>query len=43
VYREQTKPLEIYFSNQGKLKLLDGVGSMDEVHQRLVDHLQVFG
>lgn len=40
VYREQTKPLEIFFSNQNKLKLLDGVGSMPEVHQRLVDHLK---
>ncbi|MEZ4695961.1 MAG: adenylate kinase [Rhodothermales bacterium] len=43
VYHEQTKPLEDYFSNQGKLKIVDGVGSMPEVHQRVVEHLQVFG
>ncbi|NNE34416.1 MAG: adenylate kinase [Rhodothermales bacterium] len=42
VYRKQTKPLELYFANQSKLKLLDGVGSIDEVHERLVEHLQVF-
>lgn len=31
VYREQTAPLIPYYSNQGKLRRVDGMGSIDEV------------
>ncbi|AZI42794.1 adenylate kinase [Deinococcus psychrotolerans] len=35
VYRTQTQPLIDYYSARGQLKTINGVGSMDEVYQRL--------
>ncbi|MEM6817389.1 MAG: adenylate kinase [Pseudomonadota bacterium] len=36
VYEEQTSPLIDYYTSQGKLVVVDAVGSMDEVQQRLL-------
>ena len=36
VYEEQTSPLIDYYSSQDKLVVVDAVGSMDEVQQRLL-------
>ncbi|AWN22100.1 adenylate kinase [Deinococcus irradiatisoli] len=35
VYRQQTQPLIDYYAARGHLKPINGVGSMDEVYQRL--------
>jgi len=35
VYREQTAPLLEYYRRQGRLREVDGQGSMDEVEQRM--------
>ena len=35
VYREQTEPLREYYRRQGRLREVDGQGSMDEVEKRL--------
>jgi adenylate kinase len=40
VYREQTQPLIAYYKQQNKLRPLDGIGSIDEVYQRLSIALQ---
>lgn len=40
VYREQTAPLLEYYGAKGKLRSVDGVGSMDEVTGRISDALQ---
>jgi len=39
VYREQTAPLLEYYGDKGKLRSVDGVGSMDEVTQRISNAL----
>ncbi len=35
IYREQTQPLIDYYAARGHLRPINGVGSMDEVYQRL--------
>jgi len=35
VYHRQTKPLLDYYGGQGKLQLVDGIGSVDEVSDRI--------
>lgn len=35
VYREQTQPLIDYYAARGHLRQIDGVGSLDEVHDRI--------
>ena len=35
VYHRQTKPLLDYYGGQGKLQLVDGIGSVDEVTDRI--------
>ncbi|SMC26119.1 Adenylate kinase [Desulfacinum hydrothermale DSM 13146] len=35
VYGEQTKPLIDYYEKQGKLRQIDGVGSIDEIFARI--------
>ncbi|MBB5236263.1 adenylate kinase [Deinococcus budaensis] len=40
VYREQTQPLIDYYSARGHLRSLDGVGSMDEVYNRVLQTLR---
>lgn len=35
VYHRQTKPLLDYYRGQGKLRLVDGLGSVDEVTERI--------
>jgi adenylate kinase len=35
VYHRQTKPLLDYYRGQGKLRLVDGIGSVDEVSDRI--------
>lgn len=35
VYREQTRPLIEYYSARGQLRTVNGVGSLDEVYERL--------
>ncbi len=35
VYDDQTKPLIDYYSKQGKLRAVDGVGSMEEIFARI--------
>lgn len=34
-YREQTEPLLAYYGRQGSLKTVDGLGSVDDVFQRI--------
>lgn len=41
VYREQTQPLIDYYRDKELLHSIDGVGSLDEVYQRLQDSLAV--
>ncbi len=36
VYKEQTEPLIAYYEKQGKLRRIDGVGSIDEIFNRIV-------
>jgi adenylate kinase len=36
VYDAQTKPLIDYYDNQGKLRRIDGVGTIDEIFNRIV-------
>ena len=35
VYEGQTKPLIDYYEKQAKLRRIDGVGSMDEIFNRI--------
>lgn len=35
VYNDQTKPLIDYYQNKGIAKMIDGVGSLDEVYARI--------
>ena len=39
VYRAQTQPLIDYYGARGQLRRIDGLGSMDEVHDRLITAL----
>lgn len=39
VYRDQTAPLLDYYRSRGKLRSVDGVGSQDEVTERVQDAL----
>ncbi len=39
VYREQTEPLVAFYSERSLLKEINGVGTLDEVYQRLTDAL----
>jgi len=41
VYDSQTKPLIQYYENTGLLKMVDGIGSADEVYGRLIACLGV--
>jgi adenylate kinase len=36
VYKEQTEPLIAYYEKQGKLRRIDGLGSIDEIFNRIV-------
>ena len=42
-YDEKTSPLIAYYKKQGKLLEVDGVGSMDEIEQRIEGALQSVG
>ncbi len=35
VYRSQTQPLLDYYAERGKLHRVDGMGSVDEVFERI--------
>ena len=35
VYRQETAPLISYYQNKGRLKEIDGLGTMDEVYSRI--------
>jgi adenylate kinase len=37
VYRNQTEPLKQYYKDKGKLSEVDGIGSVEEVFDRIVD------
>ncbi len=39
VYAEQTAPVASYYDNKGLLTRIDGMGSIDEINQRLCDAL----
>ena len=39
VYHEQTQPLIDYYTEQGVLKTVDGIRSLDEVFQAIVEIL----
>lgn len=39
VYEAQTEPLIAYYRERGLLREVDGLGSMDEVHDRIAAHL----
>ncbi|MCX7822690.1 MAG: adenylate kinase [Syntrophobacterales bacterium] len=36
VYKDQTEPLIAYYEKQGKLRRIDGLGSIDEIFNRIV-------
>lgn len=40
VYEEQTAPVVGYYQEKGLLTTIDGVGSLDEISQRLLDAIQ---
>jgi len=40
VYRNQTEPLIEFYRRRGNLKVVDADGSIDEVYERFVAHLQ---
>lgn len=40
VYKEQTEPLLDYYRDKGRLVLLDGVGSIDEINARLREAME---
>lgn len=40
VYREETQPLEDYYRERGLLVVVNGVGEIEDVHQRIVDALE---
>ncbi|HOL93714.1 MAG TPA: nucleoside monophosphate kinase, partial [bacterium] len=40
VYREKTQPLEDYFKQRNQLIEVDGVGSPEEVYERLIPIIQ---
>ncbi|HOJ61208.1 MAG TPA: adenylate kinase [bacterium] len=40
VYREKTQPLEDYFKQRNQLIEVDGVGSLEEVYERLIPIIQ---
>lgn len=40
VYREQTQPLIDYYAGRGHLYTVDGVGSMDEVYERITSGMK---
>lgn len=37
VYKKETAPVAGYYSNQGKLEEIDGIGSIEEISQRLFE------
>ena len=39
VYREQTAPVSNYYDKKGLLKQIDGIGSIEEINQRLASAL----
>ncbi|MGH8075484.1 MAG: adenylate kinase, partial [Lysobacter sp.] len=39
VYNDQTAPVVDFFRQRGKLSVVDGVGSLDEVFTRIVEAL----
>ena len=39
VYQQQTAPLEAYYKEQGKLKVVEGVGEIDTIFNAVVDAL----
>jgi adenylate kinase len=39
VYSEQTEPVAGYFAQEGKLRVVDGVGELREISQRILDAL----
>lgn len=43
VYREQTEPMATYYADQDKLVQIDGMGSVDEVWQRILAVLDEYG
>ncbi|HEV7779202.1 MAG TPA: adenylate kinase [Luteibacter sp.] len=40
IYAEQTAPVANFYAQRGKLKVVNGVGEVDEVSQRILDVLQ---
>ncbi len=41
-YYKSTAPVAEYYKNQGKLREINGVGSIDEITQRLFDALELY-
>ena len=39
VYYDQTEPLKVYYEKSGLLKSVDGVGTVDEVFERIIKQL----
>ena len=39
-YNKVTSPLKVYYNKQGKYNVIDGVGSMDEVFNRLTEKIK---
>lgn len=43
VYKEETAPVANYYKAQNKLQVIDGMGSIDEISQRLYDAIDQYG
>lgn len=43
VYADQTRPIESFLAEQASLVTIDGLGEIEEVHQRILDALQEAG
>ncbi len=43
VYKEETAPVANYYNAQNKLREIDGMGSIDEISQRLYDAIDQYG
>lgn len=42
IYREQTSPLRNYYSNQGVLRVVEGIGNITEISKRIDNVLEQF-
>ncbi len=39
-YQDKTKPVANYYEDQGKYRLIDGVGTLDDIFDNIVEHIE---